>query len=35
MAFEEIVNFSQKEIENNRIKLYLDIINIKNIIRNQ
>ena len=35
MAFEEIVNFSQKEIENNRIKLYLDIINIKNIFRNQ
>lgn len=34
-AFEKIVNCSQKEIEENRIKLYLDIIDIKNKIRNQ
>ena len=35
IAFEQIVNCSQKEIEENKLKLYLDIIEIKNSIRNQ
>ena len=35
MAFEEIAYFSQKEIESSRIKFYLDILKIKNIIRNK
>ena len=35
IAFEQIVNCSQKEIEENRLKLYLDIIEIKNSNNNQ
>ena len=34
-AFKKIVNCSQKEIEENRLKLYLDVIDIKNSINNQ
>ena len=35
MVFENIVNSNQKELEENRLKLYLDIIDIKNKIRTQ